>query len=201
MALPIDYTKEEKSFSDDDFPSQYTMAHLKEDPSKVKIRVLTDFIVGKEVFGEKDGKDYPYRFKVGEKVPVNCIGFSRFNPAEPNRIKSFIAAIVWNYTTKQVEIFNATNPDIKNTIFDLEHSEEWGDSTGYDMTITRTGKKTETRYSVLPSPTKDMEDVDISGVHLDALYTGENPFKNYKRPIPVVSDPADDFEAFTRRAT
>lgn len=194
--LPTNYQKEEQV----DLPSQYTMSHLKEDPSKVKVRLLTQLIQGKEVFGEKDGKPFPYRFRVGEKVPVTCIGNNRFT-GEANKVKGFLAAIVWNYTTSQVEILCAVNNDIKDSLIELENDADWGDSMGYDLTIGRKGQKTETRYSVTPSNKMVFDrPVDITGVSLEALYTGENPFKNYKRPVPVTTDPADDFEAFIQRA-
>ena len=177
--LPKDYKKEDRL---SDYPSQFTMAHLKEDPSTVKLRVLTDFITGKEVFGEKDGKPFPYRFRVGEKIPVGCIGSNRFT-GEPNTVKGFLAAIVWNYTTNQVEILSVVNNDIKDAIFDLEHDGDWGDCKNYDLTIKRTGQKVETRYKLTPSNLKKFEkQVDISGIDMEALYGGENPFENYKRP-------------------
>lgn len=178
MALPAHYQKEA---GNEQLPSQYTMSHLRENPSKVKIRVLTDFIEGKEVFGEKDGKQYPYRFKIGQNIPVGCIGTSKFT-GEPNRIKGFLAAIVWNYTTNQVEILSMTNPDLKNGFYDLEHNEDWGDVKNYDVTITRTGEKTETSYSLVPSGMKPFAAPSIQGIDLQELYVvGGNPFKGYTR--------------------
>lgn len=179
MALPLGYQKEEKQ----ELPKTFTMAYLKEDPSKVKLRVLSDFIQGKEVFGEKDSKPFPYRFRVGEKIPVTAIGINKFN-GEPNRIKGFLAAVVWSYTNNQVELLVAVNSDIKDTLVELESDIDWGDLKEYDITINRKGQKTETRYSVVPSNKKPFaQTIDISEIDLDALFTGENPFKNFKRPV------------------
>jgi hypothetical protein len=192
VALPKGYQKEEKP----ELPKQFTMLYLKEDPSKVKLRVLSDFIQGKEVFGEKDGKPFPYRFKVGEKIPVTCIGTNRFN-GEPNQVKGFLAAIVWSYTNNQVEILCAVNNDIKDGLVDLENNDDWGDLKGYDITISRKGQKKDTRYSVVPSGMKPFSQVvDISGIDLEALYSGENPFKNFKRVVVKESqeDPVESEE-------
>lgn len=199
--LPTNFENEKKN----DQPSQYTMTQFKnKSPHEIKFRVLTPWISGKQVFGEKNGKPFPYRFRVGESIPVSCIGENQ--DGEPNDVKGFLAAIVWNYDTKQIEIFCDEHTSIKDAIVELENDPDWGDVQQYDLKVGKTGKGMETRYKVTPSGMKPfVPREDFSMIELDALFTGENPFKNYKRPTPVtapvVSDPVDDFEAFTRRAT
>lgn len=198
--LPKTYQREEAPKKD--LPSQYTMSHLKKDKDKVKFRCLTDFIEGREVFGLKDGKDYPYRVTAGTSMPVEYIGVNKFN-GYSNIPHQFIAAIVWSYTNSQVEIFLTTREDIKDAIEAMEKDEDWKDCKDFDVSITRKGTGTDTAYQTLPSNKNPyVGDKNIQGIDLNELFViGGNPFKNYKRPIAEVSDPADDFEAFTRRAT
>ncbi len=188
--LPKTFTKDDQS----SLPSQYTMSCLKKYGERVKVRCLTDFIEGKSVWGEKDGKDYPYRFKIGQTVPVGCIGTNRFT-REPNKVKGFVAAVVYNYANKQVEILESTNFNIKDGIFDLEHDEDWGDTKNYDITLARSGSGTDTRYSVVPS-NKNPFVVSVSWEHvkLDALFSGENPFSVEKKTLKegAVSDTTEN---------
>jgi hypothetical protein len=52
----------------------------------------------------------------------------------------------------------------------LATNEEWGDPSGYDVTITRTGSGKETKYTVVPSPAKSMTDEEkklVADANLD----------------------------------
>jgi hypothetical protein len=60
-------------------------------------------------------------------------------------------------------------------------NEDWGDPKGYDMTITKTGEDLETKYTVQPSPHRELteEEKELIGetkVVLEALFEGEDPF-------------------------
>jgi hypothetical protein len=176
--LPKDFEKHEE------LVSQYTMSYLKKDKDKVKIRILSDFIQGKSVWGKKDDRPFPFRFRIGHNVPVSCIGVNK--EGEPNRVQTFIAAVVYNYTTKQVEVFETTKRTIIDAIYDMEQDEDWGDSKGYDMTIARSGEGfSDTKYSLLPSNKAPFAlRVAWKSVNLEALYDGGNPFEG----TAVVSD-------------
>lgn len=155
-----------------------------ESGGKIKIRMLSDFITGRCVWGDgPDGKRAVYRVKPGEPIPASKIGVSKFS-GKPERIKQFIAAIAYNYESKQVEIFECDKAKLVSQIFALEASEDWGDSREYDITLSKTGTGTDTTYSALPSNKAPMkEKVDFSKVNLEALYTpnGGDPFN----PIDV----------------
>lgn len=169
MALPKDFKVEEA------VTGRYTLGNL-ESGGKVKIRILSDFITGKSVWGDVDGKRVPTRVKLGQSIPVGNIGVNKFTN-EPERIKQFIAAVVWNYNTEQVEVLETDKSTIIGQIFDLEADSDWGDSTNYDLSISRTGERMDTKYTVIPSNPKPFKcPKDWSYVNLEALYTNDDPF-------------------------
>lgn len=171
MALPQNFTPEQSG------SNKYTLSGLKSG-EKVKVRVLSDFITGKSVWGDKDGKRIITRRKIGETIPTGLIGWNQMT-GKPERIKQFIAAIVWNYSTEQVEILETDKATIIGQIFDIEANEDWGDSRGFDLTISRSGEGMETKYSILPSNQKAFKcPEDWSGVNLNALYDGTDPFSD-----------------------
>jgi hypothetical protein len=61
--------------------------------------------------------------------------------------------VVWNYDDDKAQILSK-GKSVFNQIAELSQDEDWGDPTTYDIKITRTGKGMETRYSVVPSPSK-----------------------------------------------
>jgi hypothetical protein len=169
MALPQNFIPEQSG------TNKYTLSGLKSG-EKVKVRVLSDFITGKSVWGDKDGKRIITRRKIGEPIPTGLIGWNQMT-GKPERIKQFVAAIVWNYSTEQVEILETDKATIIGQIFDIEANEDWGDSKGFDLTISRSGEGMETKYSILPSNQKAFKcPEDWSGVNLNALFDGTDPF-------------------------
>lgn len=168
MSLP-------KGFKQEVPLSKYTMANLKAIP-KMKFRVLSDFIEGRSVWGEPDGKRVCTRRRIGEDMPVEAIGWSkRYN--KPESVKQFIAAIVFNYTTNQVEIFETDKSTVIGFIEGIEGEADWGDSKNYDLIISKSGEDLDTTYSVLPSnKTPFKQEVDIKDINLQVLFDGQDPF-------------------------
>ncbi len=168
MALPQGFKQEAGN-------GRYTMGHLKT-MKKVKIRVLSDFISGKCVWGEPDGKRVCTRRRAEESMPVGAIGYSEvYKRTEP--IRQFIAAVVYNYTTDQVEVFETDKATIIGQIVEIESNEDWGDCKGYDISISKGGEGMETKYSVLPSPGKFDKQVEWKNIHVEVLFDGGDPFK------------------------
>jgi len=50
------------------------------------------------------------------------------------------------------QIWTITQATIQRAISELDQNKNWGDAINYDLTITRTGQKLETSYSVVPNP-------------------------------------------------
>lgn len=175
MALPKTFKPEQGS------GGRYTLSALKSG-QKVKVRVLSDFITGKMVWSDlEDGKRAPFRVRDTDAIPTGKIGINQMT-GQPERIRQFIASVVWNYATEQVEILETTKGTIIEAIYDLEQSEDWGDTKTYDITISRSGQGMDTKYSVLPSNKLAMKvKADWKNVNLEALYDGKDPFSGVDR--------------------
>lgn len=146
-------------------------SYTKFDQGKTKIRIISNSIVGTLVWN--NGK--PYRFRQEEEVTVH-----------PDRAgdkpRHFWAFVVYNYNSNQVEILEVTQKSLQLAIMDCYQNEDYGDPKGYDISITKTGEKMETKYTLIPSPPKIVSDEVLESkenkpVNLEAMYDGEDPFK------------------------
>jgi hypothetical protein len=96
-------------------------------------------------------------------------------------VKHFWAFPVWNYAAERVQILQLNQATIRDQIHNLYTIEEYGEPSGYDIVITRTGEKLSTEYNVQALPPKPVS-ASISAAYrrmtidLDALFNGGNPF-------------------------
>jgi hypothetical protein len=65
---------------------------------------------------------------------------------------------VYNYDTEQVEICTINQASIKTAIMWFFSDSDYGDPKGYDLKITRTWDKLETKYTITPTPPKEFDD-------------------------------------------
>lgn len=108
------------------------------------------------------------------------------------RPKHFWAFIVWNYASEKVQVMEITQATIMEPMGTLAKNAKWGSPQGYDIVITATGDGFEREYSVVPEPHSQAPKADISGVFLDALYRGEDPFNSTTSdgsPMPSFDSP------------
>ena len=141
-----------------------------------KFRVLSSAIVGYEYWIDEGGKRKPIRERDFSDVP------NEFK----NDMKHFWAFIVWSYQSESVQILEITQKTIMSFITALVQDEAWGDPKEYDISIFRKGEGLETSYSVVPTPPSTLDvDADISGINLEALYEGEDPFAEDIEPSEV----------------
>ena len=157
------------------------------DNEGIKVRFLGNAITG--VGGWRDGK--PVRFEMrpkSDEFDLSTLDPTRdFTTKEisgPGKLKDFIAAVLYNYATESIQIFEITQVSIQDEIFALLQNEDWGDITQYDVTIQKIVKSGRTDYKVLPSPndkgklSKNVEKAfDETFIDLTKLYSGEDPFK------------------------
>jgi hypothetical protein len=160
--------------------------YMRLEEGKNKFRIVSDAIFGFEYWKE-DGK--PMRLK---QAPIEKPKDIRLNDDGSYTIKHFWAFSVINRNDLGgvIQVLELTQPSIMRNIQDLINSEDWGDPKGYDITIARTGKGLETRYTVQPSPHKELtkEEKDLikkTTVNLEVLFTGGNPFEDKVKIAPV----------------
>ena len=182
------------------FPSNYDSESLntssgggqyfKPQDGKNKIRICSDAIFG-------------WLYWTVDNKPARSAKHPGANPpgirtddrtGRPERVKPFLAVVVWDYASNGVAIWEVTQATIMRALEDLVHDEDWGDPKGYDITINRTGKGLETSYSLLPStkkaiPADVLTALDATPINLTALYAGDNPFG--AAPTQT-TDPAED---------
>lgn len=148
--------------------------YIKLEQGENKLRILSPAITGYIVWSDEK----PHRFKTAEEVDVTP---SRAG----DKVKHFWAMKVFDYKDNRVKVWEVTQASIQETLLGLSGAEEYGNPTGYDLKITRSGEKLDTSYMVLPMPPKEVsEDVaqadkDIS-VNLEALFSGEDCFETDK---------------------
>ena len=178
--LPKDYKVPESSGGN----------YMKFEEGENLFRVLGSAVIGME--GWKARK--PVRKQMGEAWQDGEAD------ADPNtgmpRYKHFWAFPVWNYAAKKVQILEITQKGIMRAITSLVDDEAWGDPTGYDIKVTRTGKDIDTEYTVGPRPhtapdQKVKEQYEVMNIKLDALFSGGDPFADTKE-APSNNDVDED---------
>ena len=159
--LPKDYKRPE--------PSGGNYAKLEDGHNR--FRILSSAIVG-WLYWTTENK--PVRLKERpEKAPIDI--------REGDKIKHMWAFVVWNYRDNKVQILELTQASIQGPLEDLVMSEDWGSPTEYDITITKTGQKLDTEYTVMPSPKKAVpldahQAYREARINLEALFEGSDPF-------------------------
>lgn len=144
--------------------------YLKLKDGETRFRILS-----KPILGWEDWKDKkPIRYRMEDKPQ------SSFDPQKP--LKHFWAFIVYNYNEGQIQIMEITQATIRKKIEALCRDKDWGAPYGYDIKITRSGDNAmNTEYNVNPVPHRSLDPVVVEAFynrpcHLEALFTGEDPF-------------------------
>ena len=133
----------------------YLFDSIKENNGECKIRITSPFTMGYLYW-----IDNPEKPETGKPVYTeSCVDLKGVeglrpymgNDSLPTVPRPFLAVSVYNYTTKQVELFTITQKTIMGMLIDLVQDEDWGDPTGYDIRIKKEGEKLSTKYSLTPS--------------------------------------------------
>lgn len=144
-------------------------SYTKLEDGENKVRIITAPIIGYEDWDNKR----PLRYRM-ENRPDHPI-----DPEKP--IKHFWSFVVWNYKTQKIEIFHVTQRMIQRKIEYLSRDSDWGDPTGYDIKIEKSGSAKETKYEVSPTPKREV-DFEIQEafhdrpVDLDEMFRSGDPF-------------------------
>ena len=170
-----------------DIPTQ-SSNYMKLQDGTNRFRVLASPIIGYEYWTEdSEGNRKPNRVPMDGKVPV----------AYAEETKHFWAMPVYDYADDQIKILEITQATIQKAIKALVADEDWGSPLNYDLTVSRTGQKLETKYQVQPKPAKELDKGIVEAykaMHIDltALYRGEDPFASKEEQSVDVNDIPDD---------
>lgn len=173
-------------YSDADFlpagyePPKQTSGYMSLDDGANKLLILGSAVVGYEYWNTSDK---PVRLAVEpEESPADI---RRDKDGKPERVKHFWAFPVWNFEEERVQILEITQVSIMRAITALVKNPDWGSPVlTYPITISREGEKLKTKYTITPSPAKDIdpaimeawEETHKKGFDLKRLFTGGNPF-------------------------
>jgi hypothetical protein len=143
----------------------------------LKLRIISETITEGYVGWTNEPK--PVRWRKSEEMP------NRSDWKADDRPKYFWVVTLFNHNTSQIEIWEITQKSIMESLKSYSKDEDYGHPKGYDLKVTRKGKGLETTYDVIASPPKAVADEVHAAIlgcrpDIDALFTGEDPFKNCK---------------------
>ena len=158
--------------------------YLRPTEGTIKFRAVGEAVVGFEYW---DNNKKPVRLK---KQPSNKPDNIRLNDDGSYTIKYFWAfpVIDRNDLGGVVKVLELTQSSIMRDLEAYLTNEDWGDITGYDISITGTGKSMERRYSTIASPHKPLtadekKTIKDNPVNLEALFLNLDPFDKTKQDI------------------
>lgn len=183
--------------NDYDVPKGSSRFFSTKEPGVYRIRILSQPVLGFHYWVDDNGKNKKTRVKFGEedKIPEKIAADKRIH---------FWAVKIFNYTVKQVQVWELTQKSMMKTIKELAEDKDWGDPFAYDLKITKKGSGKQTEYSVTPSPKKQLTDEETkivaeTKVVMDNIFIDENPFvtgstNTAVNPAESEVDPAEDVE-------
>lgn len=141
--LPKDYERQESGSS-----------FLKIKPGDNKLRIVSDAVVGQELWieGKPTRKPYGVEFTKEELENADTNTFT----GEKRKPQEFWAVMVWSYENKQLQLFSFTQRGIIDGLLDYVESEDWGDPKNYDVNIKKDTSGERTKYSVTAIPPKPL---------------------------------------------
>ena len=169
----------------------------------VKFRILhMPPINGLLKWGAEPGstKNMPVRVRLGDDFPAGVVWQQDTRPGKSGEAPAryFWAMPVWNYGSKQVEVWESTQSTIHEQVKVYIANEDFGDPTTYDFTLTRTDDGAGTSYQLVASPPKPLaaavqkawETCQQGGFDLTRLYDGGDPFSG--PPVAAVAAGDED---------
>ncbi len=127
---------------------------------------------------------------VRSRSPFNGIPEdAKLNDEGDFRPKHFWAFVVWNYGEERPQIMEITQTTVMSGIEALVNNKKWGAPTGYDIVIEATGDGLDREYRVVPEPHTEAPKADISGIAIEELFNGGDPFKGNSG---ASSEPTED---------
>lgn len=140
----------------------------------------------------------------GQTVKLRILGypvvFTKQFPGSEN-VSTRYAWVVFNQDTQEAQSFEQGITVFKR-IQALSLDPDWGDTSNYDVKVTRMGTGTETEYTINPSPKSEPLSKDqlekVASINLQSIHEGAIPFEEaVKGKTPpkkdvVISDISDE---------
>lgn len=148
-----------------------------------RFRILGPAIVGFEYWNTANKP-------VRSRTPFKGVSEdAKLNDEGDFRPKHFWAFTVWNYEEERAQIMEITQTTIMAGIEALVNNKKWGDPKGYDIVVEASGDGMEREYRVVPEPHTKAPEADISGIALEELFNGADPFKGSSEASEEALDP------------
>jgi hypothetical protein len=153
--------------------------YMKFQTGENRLRIMSDYIVGYEYWKEDEKGRRPVRKHMDERIDPNDLA------GVDNPPKHFWACAVLDYADNRIKILEITQKGLMRTLTGLEQDEDWGDpkgNSGYDLVVTKTGEKMETKYELRAKPKKELDPgilkmFEDTILNLNALFEGKDPFE------------------------
>lgn len=149
-----------------------------------------------EVWGRtSEGKSKPIRFaeeptskELADRAADEGVALID-KSGSPSKLKQALAFWVWNYSTSSVQLFQATQAGILETLANLFSDEDVADNPGaWDLELQRFGQGLETRYTLTLKPGKRKgtvaaevdaawKECEKKGFNLESLLVNGDPTK------------------------
>ena len=161
-----------------------TSNYMKFEEGENIFRILSPVIVGMEYWvANKEGEGrIPVRKQMDEEILMEDL---EVNPktGELDTPKHFWACVVWNKNSERIQVLQISQQSIRKAITALERSKGWGDAREYDITVTKEGTGFDTEYTIMPNPKEEvskkiLEAYEKVNINLEALFSGDDPFKS-----------------------
>jgi hypothetical protein len=141
---------------------------------EIRLRFFGSGITGFEAWTD-DNKPIRWETKPDE-LPANIRQQEGYQT-----LKRFLAGVVYDYASESFKILQITQKTLMDQLFKFMKDEDYGDPTGYDVKISRSGEGKKTEYTLVAAPpravAKDIQSAyDNLTCNLNALFDGDDPF-------------------------
>lgn len=163
--------------------------YMKFEDGDNEFRILSSPLIGWEYWDKvPGGSNKPVRLPYTEENGKTAALMASRNVEEQDqKAKHFWAMKVWDYSAEEIRILQVNQKGIQEALRNYAANKKWGSPVGrYDITVTKSGQKQETAYTVMASPHSDTSEVVASAdkskfVDLEALFYCADPFdSNWK---------------------
>jgi len=166
------------------FPEGYSIpnmnsGYMKFENGKNKFRILD-----RPIFG------WVWWVKNGETKTAHRAPYDEGRPAGAKELKHFWLMPVWNYDQKKIQILEITQVTVQRAIEAIVNDADWGNPTGFDLSVTRKGTGMDTEYLTMPGKSGAISE-EIEAAYEEKREELEEDFENlFNEEEPANDDAA-----------